>query len=100
MSEYKKLFECARPDFISHLTAVREEEQGILKLSLQTGSQYVDLLGFDELADSTSDLLLAERIIISEELDTYKEFGTIRIECWVDDCYSEYWCDRANIEQT
>ncbi len=100
MGEYKKLFECARPDFISHLTAVREEEQGILKLSLQTGSQCVDLFGFDELADSASDLLSAERIIISEELDTYKEFGTIRIECWVDDCYSEYWCDRANIEQT
>ncbi|EJB8573775.1 hypothetical protein RG677_003498 [Vibrio parahaemolyticus] len=100
MGEYKKLFECARPDFISHLTAVREEEQGVLKLSLQTGSQCVDLFGFDELADSASDLLSAERIIISEELDTYKEFGTIRIECWVDDCYSEYWCDRANIEQT
>ncbi|EGR1226375.1 hypothetical protein P3584_24435 [Vibrio parahaemolyticus] len=78
MSEYKKLFECVRPDFISHLTAVREEEQGILKLSLRTGSQYVDLFGFDELAGSASDLLTAERIIISEELDTYKEFGTIR----------------------
>lgn len=98
VSEYNKLFECLRPNFVSNLTAIREEEQGILKLSICTKSQYIDLYGFEELADSVSDLLLAEKIVISEELNTYKEFGTIRIECWVDESFSEYWCDRANIE--
>ena len=98
MSEYNKLFECVRPDFINNIQAIREEDQGILKLSIRSQNQYIDLYGFGELGDSVSDLLSAEKIIISEELGTYKEFGVIRIECWVDESYSEYWCDRANIE--
>ncbi|MGI9950667.1 hypothetical protein, partial [Vibrio hyugaensis] len=100
MSSYKKLFECVRPDFICSLTATRTEEQGVLKLNLRSENENVELYGFEDLADSVSDLLSSERITISEELDTYKEFGTIRIECWVNDSYSEYWCDHANVEQT
>ncbi|EPE2288043.1 hypothetical protein ACSG6H_004766, partial [Vibrio alginolyticus] len=100
MSSYKKLFECVRPDFICSLTATRTEEQGVLKLTLRSENENVELYGFEDLADSVSDLLSSERITISEELGTYKEFGTIRIECWVNESYSEYWCDRANVEQT
>ncbi|EGU30855.1 hypothetical protein VIBRN418_16251 [Vibrio sp. N418] len=100
MSDYKKLFECVRPDFIGNLTAVRTEEQGVLKLSLRSNNQTVELYGFEDLADSVSDLLSSDRITISQELNTYKEFGTIRIECWVNESYSEYWCDRVNVEQT
>ncbi len=99
MSKYKKLFECVKPEFIGNLSAVREEEQGILKLSIKTESQYIELYGFDDLADSASALLLSEQTVISEELNSYKEFGTIRIECWVNESYSEYWCDRINIVQ-
>ncbi|NAZ48242.1 hypothetical protein GL178_18950 [Vibrio toranzoniae] len=100
MGDYKKLFECVRPDFIGNLTAVRTEEQGVIKLSLRSSNQTVELYGFEDLADSVSDLLSSDRINISQELNTYKEFGTVRIECWVNESYSEYWCDRANVEQT
>lgn len=100
MSSYKKLFECVRPDFICNLTATRTEEQGVLKLTLRSEHENVELYGFEDLADSVSDLLSSERITISEELGTYREFGTIRIECWVNESYSEYWCDRAHVEQT
>ncbi|MGF1687417.1 hypothetical protein L4C36_12080 [Photobacterium japonica] len=98
MSEYKTLFECVRPAFICNLHAERAEDQCILKLTLQSDSQHIVLFGFEGLTDSVSDLLSAERIVISEELNTCREFGTIRIECWVDEVYSEYWCDRANTE--
>ncbi|MFW7526334.1 hypothetical protein ACODM8_19660 [Vibrio ostreicida] len=100
MSNYKKLFECVRPNFISNVTAIRSEEQGALKVYIRNENQNIELFGFEDLANSVSDLLSAERIEISEELGTYKEFGTVRIECWVDESYSEYWCDRANVEQT
>lgn len=98
MSKYKKLFECVRPEFISELKTTRTEDQGVLKVSLQTYNHHIELFGFEDLADSVSSMLCAEIIVISEELNTGKEFGTIRIECWVDESYLEYWCDRASVK--
>ena len=54
MSSYKKLFECVRPDFICNLTATRTEEQGVLKLTLRSEHENVELYGFEDLADSVS----------------------------------------------
>ena len=51
MSEYNKLFECVRPDFINNIQAIREEDQGILKLSIRRQNQYIDLYGFGKLGD-------------------------------------------------
>ncbi|MDO6707394.1 hypothetical protein [Photobacterium sp. 1_MG-2023] len=95
-----KLFECARPEFITRLNVTRIEDQGMLQVNLQTESQHLTLHGYEALADSVSDMLMAELIVISEVLNTGQEFGTIRIECWVDESYSVYWCDSANFEQT
>lgn len=59
-----------RPDFICSITAVRTEEQGALTLNLRSENKNVELYGFENLADSVSDLLSSERITISEELGT------------------------------
>ena len=99
MSEYRTLLEFSRPEFVKELQATRSQEQGRLNVMLQVeiaGSvKCIALSGFENLAESISNLLEAERVIISKEVNSGKEFGTIRIECWVDECYSEYRCDSA-----
>ncbi|KLV04107.1 hypothetical protein ABT56_15985 [Photobacterium aquae] len=98
MGDYETLFECTRPEFISELTVSRVKEQGMIKVRLQSENTVLELFGFEDLADSISTMLSAERVVISEELNTgNKEFGTIRIECWADESYSEYWCDSAKL---
>lgn len=99
MSRYKTIFEFSRPEFLSDVQISRLEDQGMLSVWMQAENdeegKSIELSGFDELADSVSDLLQAEHVCISEELGTGKEFGTIRIECWVDGSYSEFRCDSA-----
>ncbi len=99
MSNYKTLLEFSRPEYITDLSTSRLQDQGLLKVwfqvSKQNSQENIELSGFSELAEAVSDLLEAERAVISKEIDSGKEFGTIRIECWVDECYSEYTCDKA-----
>ena len=99
MSEYKTLLEFARPEFVKDLSASRTQEQGMLKIWMQISKQNsletIELWGFADLAASVSCLLEAERVVISKEINSGKEFGTIRVECWVNECYSEYICDKA-----
>ncbi|MCG7497501.1 hypothetical protein MHO82_11555 [Vibrio sp. Of7-15] len=101
MSKYRKILEFARPEFLTDLQVSRLKDQGLLKVWMQveTDEEHnsVELAGFDELAEAVSYLLAAEHVLISEEVGTGKEFGTIRIECWVDECYSEFWCDSATV---
>jgi len=99
VSEYKTLLEFSRPEYIRDLSANRLQDQGLLKVwfqvSKQTSEESIELSGFSELAEAVSGLLEAERVVISREIESGKEFGTIRIECWVNQCYSEYTCDKA-----
>jgi hypothetical protein len=99
VSEYKTLLEFARPEYVSDLSASRTEEQGMLKIWMQISKQNsletIELWGFADLAESVSCLLEAQRVVISKEINSGKEFGTIRVECWVNECYSEYICDKA-----
>jgi hypothetical protein len=100
MPEYKTLLEFSRPEFVKDLSVNRIQEQGLLKVWLLVSKgdseQSIELSGFDDLARSISSLLEAERAVISKEINSSKEFGTIRIECWVDEDYSEYSCDAAD----
>lgn len=99
MSEYKTLLKFSRPEYVKELNTNREQDQGLLKVCLQiskhASDESIELSGFSELAEAVSDLLEAEKAVISKEINSGKEFGTIRIECWVDECYSEYTCDSA-----
>lgn len=99
VSEYKTLLEFARPEYVEDLSASRTQEQGLLKIWMQISKQdsleTIELCGFDDLAESVSRLLVAERVVISKEINSGKEFGTIRVECWCDECYYEYRCDKA-----
>ncbi|GAB3536073.1 hypothetical protein [Photobacterium alginatilyticum] len=101
MSKYRKILEFYRPEFLTDLQVSRLQDQGLLKVWMQVETDEernsVELSGFDELAEAVSYLLLADHVLISEEVGTGKEFGTIRIRCRVDDCYSEFWCDTATV---
>ena len=99
MPEYKTLLEFSRPEYVKDLSVSRLKDQGLLKVWLQfsknDSEETIELSGFEDLAEAVSALLQAERAVISKEANSGKEFGTIRIECWVDVCYSEYTCDTA-----
>jgi len=99
MPKYEVIFEFCRPDFVSNICATRTEDQGLLQVYLQVESngreKSLTLTGFDELAESISYFLVSEHAVVSKEIDTGKEFGTIRIECWNDEGYSVHWCNTA-----
>jgi len=99
MTTYEEIFEFSRPEFVSSISVKRIEEQGVLQVNLQIESngqeKNLNLSGFDELAECVSYFLVSERVVVSKEIGTGKEFGTIRIECWNDECYSVHWCDTA-----
>ncbi|MGF1723218.1 hypothetical protein [Photobacterium nomapromontoriensis] len=101
MSKYRQIFEYSRPGYLKDLSVNRKCEQGLLTVWLQVLDgelvKSIELSGFEELADAISPILIADRVIISEELGTQKEFGSIRIECWADTDYSEFWCDSAAV---
>ena len=42
-------------------------------------------------------LLEADRVCISKEKGSQREFGTIHVECFEEEFYSEYWCDSAEV---
>ncbi|KJY80865.1 hypothetical protein [Vibrio nigripulchritudo] len=96
MNKYKILFEFKQPWFISELSASKCNMEDELKLWFQVecdeDCRSIRLEGVEDL-DLVSSLLQAEKIIISQELMTQKELGTIRVECWVDGSYSEFWCN-------
>ncbi len=99
MPEYKTLLEFSRPEYVKDLSVSRVQEQGLLKVWLQVSKndseETIELSGFEGLAQAVSSLIEAERAVISKDTNSGKEFGTIRIECWVDECYSEYTCNTA-----
>jgi len=78
---------------------VARRTKGLLKAWLQVSKngskEVIELSGFEDLAKAVSSLLQAERAVISKEANSGKEFDTIKIECWVDEFYSEYTCDTA-----
>ncbi len=99
MPEYKTLLEFSRPEYVKDLSVSRVQEQGLLKVWVQVSKEdseeTIELSGFEGLTEAVSSLLKAEHAVISREANSGKEFGTIRIECWVDEIYSEYICDKA-----
>ncbi|WP_046007371.1 hypothetical protein, partial [Pseudoalteromonas rubra] len=56
----------------------------------------IEIEGLDDL-DLISNLLQSEKVIISQELNTQRDFGTIRIECWGEGSYSEFWRSKAEL---
>jgi len=100
MSNYQKLFEFEQPWFVSDLTTSKVSAEDDLKLWFQVECnaecKSIEIEGLDDL-ELVSNLLQSEKVIISEELNTQRNFGTIRIECWVDGSYSEFWCSKAEL---
>ncbi|WP_259399135.1 hypothetical protein [Pseudoalteromonas sp. SG43-1] len=100
MNNYRVLFEFERPWFVSDLTTSKVSADGDLKLWFQVeyndACKSIEIEGLDDL-DLVSNLLQSEKVIISEELNTQRDFGTIRVECWVDGSYSEFWCSKAEL---
>ena len=101
MSNYQVLFEFERPWFVSNLVTSRDSAKGDLKLWFQVDCdsecKSIEIESIDDL-DFISNLLQSEKVIISEELNTQRDFGTIRIECWIDGSYSEFWCSKVELQ--
>ena len=98
MSNYKTLFHFEKPWFVSDLTTSKTSERAELNLWFQVESGHesksIELEGLDDL-DLVSSILQAEKVVVSEEVNSQIDFGTIRVECWIDNCYSEFWCNKA-----
>lgn len=96
MSNYETLFQFEQPWFVSDLTTSKISEKAELNLWFQVESGHeskgIKLEGVDDL-DVVSTILQAEKVVVSQELNSQKDFGAIRIECWIDSCYSEFWCN-------
>ncbi|OED71326.1 hypothetical protein A143_17120 [Vibrio splendidus ZS-139] len=96
----KSIFEFKSPWFISDLNISRVSEDDSVKLWFQVefgdDCKSINLQGLNDL-DVVSELLQSERVIVSIEKNSQREFGTVRIECWADGCYSEFWCDHAEM---
>ncbi|OCQ23749.1 hypothetical protein A7985_07360 [Pseudoalteromonas luteoviolacea] len=99
-SDYQVLFEFEQPWFVSDLTFRRGSAEDDFKLGFQVKyddeCKSIEIEGFNDL-DLISNLLQSEKVVISRELNTQREFGTICIECWEDGSYSEFWCSRAEL---
>lgn len=97
MSNYKILFEFQRPWVVSDLTTRKNSLEGELALCFQVEcdneSKTIEIEGLDDL-DLVSNLLKSEKVIISQALNSQREYGTIRVECWIDGSYSEFWCNK------
>ena len=96
MTDYKVLCEWSRPCYVSEVKVYRDCDQGIATVSiyliLVDSNLRFELVGLNDF-DSLASLLESERVIVSKELGCQREYGSIRIECFDDGSYSEYWCD-------
>jgi len=96
MEDFEEILEFARPWYVSNLSVKRMCDQGIatvvIDITNDRQSDSIKLVGLNDF-DSVTSILDAERVRISRELGCQREFGTIRVECFDDDGYAEYWCD-------
>ena len=103
MEDFEKILEVKHPRYISQLRISRERDQGIATITIEISNnetmEILKLFGLNDF-DSIPSMLDAERVLISKEIGSQRQFGTIRVECFDDDSYCEYWCDRAEREQT
>jgi|GEM_PF-2149019 len=103
MSQYQVVFEFSSPSYISDMSISRLCDQGILTAWFQIEqesdfeSDSIELKGVNDLG-AISAILQADRLIISEELNCQREFGSIKVQCWDDTDYSEFWCDSYSKE--
>ncbi len=96
MEEYEKLIEISPPWYVSNIKVSREVNFGIPKFEVSITndkeSNCFTMKGANDL-DIIPAIYQSERVVISKELGCFREFGSIRVECFDDGDYSEYWCD-------
>lgn len=96
MEDFEKIIEYVRPWYVSNLNVRRKCDQGIATVCIEITddikSDSITLVGLNDF-DAIASILDAERLIISRELGCQREFGSIRVECFDDGGYIEYWCD-------
>jgi len=96
----KQLHEFPDPWYVARITVERDAPGTKLSLSLKftndSESKNVDLVR-PENEDILTALLDAERVVISEDLGSQREFGTICVECF-GESYFECWCDSIHVK--
>jgi len=96
MSEYKEIYSFSKPWYVQRFDVSREFDGGIYSFAItysnEVESVQIKLVGPDY-EDCIVNILQSDRLVVSKELGCQREFGSIRIECFSDDGYSEFWCD-------
>ena len=95
MSEYKKLYEFG-PDWeATRILIDRTGPNRALSFSVkfEKNGESVELK-FDRPneVDNIVELIDVEHVVVSKELGSQREYGTIRVE-FLGDCWSEVFCD-------
>lgn len=98
MSNYNEILSFPDPWYVSDISASREFAGGPLTLRVKCTDDtevksFVLVRPDDE--DCVNGLLDAERISITKEVDSQREYGTIRVECF-GESYAEFWCDKLD----
>lgn len=95
MTDYKEIYSFTDSWYVKHISIGREFPGGPLTADItftnDDEEEHVRLIRPDD-GDIVTALLDAERIVISKELGSQREFGSYRVECF-SESYSEYWCD-------
>jgi len=85
--------------YVSRIVVERNAPGTKLRLTVNftndSNSKSVELVHPDN-EDILTELLDAERIVISQEIGSQREYGTICIECF-GESYFECWCDSAKV---
>jgi hypothetical protein len=95
MSAYKEIY--AFPDtwYVRRVVVDRECDGCALTLEItitdEKSEEVVRLIHLQD-EDVVSCLLEAERLVISKEIDSQREFGTVKVQCF-SETYSEFLCD-------
>lgn len=95
MSEMKKLHDFTDSWYVDRIIIERETPGPRVKLSLRftNDSEFKEIVLIHPDSEKVfAELLDAERVSISEETDSQREFGTILIECF-GESYFKCWCD-------
>jgi hypothetical protein len=99
MSDFKTICSFSGPWYVKSILADRPCNgcKLTLHLTLSDGHDLNNIkLIHPDNEDILTSLLDVERLVISKELNSQREFGTIHIECF-SESYSEYWCDSVEL---
>jgi hypothetical protein len=99
----EKLYEFGSTWEATRIVIERKGQERILSFSVrfEQGDTAIELeFSGPKDIDSLPELIDVEHVVVSRELNSQREFGTIKVD-FLGECWQEVWCDSvAEISQT